>query len=127
MLPASVVKSSAPTITGEPLIAAGADDDAVGRDLTADQRAELAERARVEQALDPRAGVELALAVMLVEPLGPAHRPRVLTAALEILERLLPVRRLSVMLSVLTLDGHDATVALTYDMLLQGHILDCLL
>ena len=90
MLPASVVKSSAPTITGAPLIMPGAGDDSVGRDVTADQRAELPERALVEQVLEPRAGVELALAVMFGEPLVAAHRPRALTATIEILERLLP-------------------------------------
>ena len=60
MLPARVVKSSAPTITGEPLIEAGADHDPVGRDVAADERAELAERALVEKVLEARAGVELA-------------------------------------------------------------------
>ena len=91
MLPASVVKSSAPTITGAPLIEPEPTTMRVGRDLTADERADFAERARVEQPLDARAGVELALAAVLVEPLGPAHAPRVLTATVEILERPVPV------------------------------------
>ena len=72
-MPAIVVKSSAPTITGEPLMQPGAGDDPVGGDLAADERAEFAERARVEESLDARPRVELALAAVLVEPLRPAH------------------------------------------------------
>ena len=91
MLPARVVKSSAPTITGEPSIEAGAGDDPVGRDVAADERAELAERALVEKVLEARAGVELALAVVLGEPFRAAHRMRALTPKIELFERLLPV------------------------------------
>jgi hypothetical protein len=69
----------------------GADDKPVGRDLPADQRAELAERAGVEEPLDARAGIQFALAAVFVEPLRAAHRPRALAATVEILERLLPV------------------------------------
>ena len=106
MLPAIVVKSSAPTITGEPLIKPGADDDRVGGDLAADQRAEFAECPRIEQALDPRPGVELALAAVFGEPLRTTHRPRVLTATVEVVERLLPVRGLR--------HGHVLTRRRTY-------------
>ena len=70
----------------------GTDDEPVGRDLAADERADFAEGARVEESLDARAGVELALAAVFVEPLGTTHAPRVLTATVEILERLLPIR-----------------------------------
>ena len=69
MVPARVVKSSAPTITGRAVDQAGAGDDAVGGDVAADQRADLAERARVEQMVDPRAGVELALGALLGQAL----------------------------------------------------------
>ena len=90
MLPARVVKSSAPTITGEPLIIPEPGHDSVGRDVAADKRAELAERALVEKVLQPRTGVELALAVVLGEPLVAAHRPRALTPKIEVFERFLP-------------------------------------
>jgi len=56
----------------------GSGDDPVGRDVSADQSAELAERALVEKVLETRAGVELALAVMLGESLGATHRTRLL-------------------------------------------------
>src|SRR5262249_43801397 len=98
----------------------GADDEPVGRDLTADEGAELAEGAGVKQPLDARAGVELAFAAMLVEPLKPAHGQRMLTAAIEVLERLRPIRRFC-HASVLP---HGRFVARLEE---QGHILDCLL
>ena len=68
-----------------------AGDDAVGRDLAADERPELAERAGIEESLESCAGIELALAAMLGEPLRSAHRHRALTPKIEIFERLLPV------------------------------------
>jgi len=68
----------------------GADDERIGRDLATHERADFAEGARVEEPIDARAGIELALAAMLVEPLRPTHIPCVLTATVEILERLLP-------------------------------------
>ena len=59
----------------------GAGDDSVGRDVAADERAELAERALVEQVLEPRAGVELALAAMFGQPLR--RRPSTASADAE--------------------------------------------
>lgn len=70
---------------------AGPGDDCVGRDLAANQCAEFAERAGIEKSLDPRAGVELALTVVPVEPLGAAHAARTSTATVEIVERFVPV------------------------------------
>ena len=56
----------------------GAGDDPVGRNVAADQGAELAESALVKEVLETRAGVELALAVVLGEPLRATHRVRLL-------------------------------------------------
>jgi hypothetical protein len=70
---------------------AGPDDDPVGGDLATDHRAELTERARVEQVVDARPRIELALVAVFGQPLRTAHRPRALTAAVEVVERLLPV------------------------------------
>ncbi len=120
MVPAIVVKSSAPTITGDSIDATRAGDDRVGGDLATNQRADFTESARVEEPLNARAGVELALAAVLVEPLGPAHALRVLAATVEIVERLLPIlgfRHASVL-------PRAAAVARLEE---QGHILDCLL
>src|SRR5262245_10136738 len=50
---------------------AGAGDDSVGGDVAPDERAELTERALVEKVLEARAGIELALAMVLGQPLGP--------------------------------------------------------
>ena len=91
MLPASVVKSSAPTITGDAIDQAGPGDDAVGGGLAADQRADFAKRARIEKVVDARPGIEFALAVVLGQPLRTAHRQRALAAIVEVVERLLPV------------------------------------
>ena len=56
MLPASVVKSSAPDHHRGAVDQTRAGDDAVGGDLAADEGAELAERALVEQVVDARRG-----------------------------------------------------------------------
>ena len=123
MVPATVVKSSAPTITGEPLIEPEPATMRVGRRSRPDERAELAERARVEQPLDARAGVELALAAVLVEPLRPAHALCVLTATVEIVERLPPVLGFRHACFIPVLPHGRFVVRLDE----QGHILDCLL
>jgi hypothetical protein len=81
-------------MTGEPVEQSRADDDAVRRDLAADQRADLAERPLVEQAVEAGAGIEFALVVVLGESLGATHRPGVVAATLEVVERVLPVLRL---------------------------------
>ena len=47
-----------------------------GASVAADERAELEERARVEQVVDAGAGVELALAAVLGQPFLAAHRAR---------------------------------------------------
>ena len=73
-----------------PVDHSGACHDSVGRDVAADEGAELSERALVEKVLQPCAGVELALAPVLGQPFVAAHRPRALTPKTEILERLLP-------------------------------------
>jgi alkanesulfonate monooxygenase SsuD/methylene tetrahydromethanopterin reductase-like flavin-dependent oxidoreductase (luciferase family) len=86
MLPASVVKSSAPTITGVPPIS----PEPETIPSAADERAELTKRALVKKVLEARAGVQLALAAMLGQPVRPAHRPRTLTPKIEVFERLLP-------------------------------------
>ena len=75
MLPASVVKSSAPTITGEPSMRPEPATIPSAAIVAADEGAELTEGARVEQVVEARAGVELALAVVLGQPLRTAHRP----------------------------------------------------
>ncbi len=69
---------------------ARAGDDPVGGDLSAHQRAELSEAALVEKVVEACAGVELALAVMLRQPIRTPHRPRTLTPKIEVFERLLP-------------------------------------
>ena len=74
-MPAFTVKSSAATITGrpsmrpEPITIASA-----GASVAADERAELLERAGIEQVVDARADVELARAAVLREPFLAAHR-----------------------------------------------------
>ena len=75
--------------------AARAHDDRVGRRvLTADERAQLLERPRVEQMRDARAGVELARVAVLAQPLLAAHRARRLAPAREVVEDVVPpVRR----------------------------------
>ncbi len=49
----------------------GAGDDAVGGDLTPDQRAELLEAAGVEQVIDAGAGIEFSRPAVLGQPLSP--------------------------------------------------------
>ena len=104
----------------------GAGDDGVGGDLAPDERADLAECARVEQPLDARAGVELALGAVLVEPLGAAHALGVRTATVEIVERLAPILgfRHSWAFFIPNVLPHGRFVARLDE---QGHILDCLL
>ena len=53
-----------------------AGDEAVGRDVAADERADLAERARVEEVVEALAGVEPSLVVALRQAVLAAHRPR---------------------------------------------------
>src|SRR5262245_1234612 len=48
---------------------AGAGDDSVGGDVAPDECAELTERALVEKVLEAHAGIELALAMVLGQPL----------------------------------------------------------
>ena len=69
----------------------GTGDDAVGRDVSADEGAELTKRALVEEMLESTARVELALAVVLGQPLGPAHRACVSPSTVELVERVFPV------------------------------------
>ena len=96
------------------------DDDPVGRNLATDEGAEFAECSGVKKSVDARAGVQLALAAVLVESLRPTHAPCVPTATLEIVERLLPILGFSHAYVLL----HGRFVARLEE---QGHILDCLL
>ena len=81
LVPASTVKSSQPAITWRPSIRARAGDERVGRHVAADERADLAERARIEQVRHARPGVELARRPVLGQALLAAHRPRRLGGA----------------------------------------------
>jgi hypothetical protein len=58
--------------------------------VAAYERAELAERALVEKALETGAGIELALAVVLRQPLRPTHRMSVSTSAGQLVESVSP-------------------------------------
>ena len=93
-MPAITVKSSAATITGRPSMRPEPMHDGVGRGLLAThERAELEERARVEQVVDAGAGVELALAAVLGQPLLAAHRARRGPPLLEVGDGAVPALR----------------------------------
>jgi hypothetical protein len=62
-------------------------DDPVGRDVTADEGADLPECPGVEERLDARAGVEFAPRPVLRQPLGTAHGACSLPPPVQIVER----------------------------------------
>ena len=92
MVPATVVKSSAPIITGRPpmrpepatIASAG---------TSPGQRAQLTERAGVEQVVDTGTSVELARGTVLGQPFLAAHRACGAPARREIAQRVVPARR----------------------------------
>ena len=74
-----------------PVDQAGAGDNAVGRDLAADEGAELPERPLVQQVIKAATSIQFALAVVLGQAFPAPHAPGVLTAAREFVEGVLPV------------------------------------
>ena len=92
--PPATVKSSAPTKTGRPSIAPAAGDEGVGGRAVgrADEGADLAEGARIEQRGDALARVETAAGMLARALLRAAHRLRGRAAAREFIEQRFPVR-----------------------------------
>ena len=106
MVPPNTVKSCANTYTSRPVDRAPAGDHAVADDAPArpcrsrvaavrDERADLDERAGVEQQFEALAGGQAALGVEFRDALGAAARQRLLAAPLELGEALLSVHSTS--------------------------------
>ncbi len=89
MDPPLTVKSSAAASTGRPVDGAEAGDQAVARQVVqpADQGTQLGEDARVEEQVEALAGVELALGVLALDPLRPAHGPGRALAPAQLVEQ----------------------------------------